>query len=151
MQVTTPQPVNGGYRQGLLSAYRFLLAASGSFSRSVTYGRSTCCPFSGCNQNRYSSHQRFLVCNCVYKKTPFILRLGKDEKRYVQNIWAFVVPPSFVAASRQQPLWLRATTGLPLHVPDYGGYRQGLLSAGGLVNHDGLINRAPTPYRARVL
>jgi len=55
---------------------------------------------------------------------------------------AFVVPPSFVTASRQQPLWVRAITGLPLHMPDYGGYRQGLVSAD--VIYGGLVNRAPT-------
>src|SRR6266487_5798295 len=61
-----PRPYMGGICPSG-RVHRFLLAASGSFSRSVTYELSTSRPFSGCNQNRYSSHQRFYtmqLCVC---------------------------------------------------------------------------------------
>ena len=44
---------------------RFLLAASGSFSRSSAYGLSTSRPFSGCHHERYSSRHSFCLFSCI--------------------------------------------------------------------------------------
>ncbi len=57
----------------IYTSQRFLLAASGSFSRVVCYGHSTSCPLSGCNGTCYSSLQGFCVIQlflCVVLKIP---------------------------------------------------------------------------------
>ena len=77
--------------------HRFLLAASGSFSRFATYGLSTSRPLSVCNRAVTRPINACVICNCVFsagvetgiKKRPSSSALGKDEKRYVQSTHGF--------------------------------------------------------------
>lgn len=110
---------------------RFLLAATGLFSRSLAYGLHSSRPLSGCLADRYSSDQ------CLYA-IQFFKRANKNalhpptylswEGRRAALSYGIcqdlVIPPSFAAILRRA-----ASAGnLTMHLsPDYGGSRRVLL------------------------
>jgi|GEM_PF-5683173 len=87
----------GLYTVPRYGVHRFLLAASGSFSRFATYGLSTSRPLSVCNRAVTRPINACVICNCVFlagveagiKKRPSSSAYGKDEKRYVQSTHGF--------------------------------------------------------------